>query len=123
MLAAALAARFLLEVVLLLVLAAWGFQLADSLALGVLTGLAAPAAGALIWGLFISPSRRVELGRIPRLVLELALFCVAAGALWRMHWPVAAILLIAAASANRFGLIWLRRRELARRYAGRSTSF
>jgi hypothetical protein len=70
----------------------------------------------LLWGLFISPNRRVELGRIPRLVLELALFAVAAIALWQMHRPVAGLLLFAAACADRFGLIWLRRRELARRY-------
>jgi hypothetical protein len=59
-------------------------------------------------GLFIWPNRRVELGRIPRLVLELALFCVAAGALWQMGWWVAAMVLVAAECANRFGLIWLR---------------
>jgi hypothetical protein len=119
MLAAALAVRFLLEVTLLLVLAIWGFQLADNFALRLLAGLAASFAAALLWGLFISPNRRVELGRIPRLVLELALFAVAAGALWQMHRPIAGLLLFAAACADRFGLIWLRRRDLARRYAGR----
>jgi hypothetical protein len=119
MLAAALAARFLLEMILLLVLAICGFQLADGLALGLLYGLAAPAAGALLWGLFISPKRRFELGRIPRLVLELTLFATAAGALWQMHRPTAGLLLFAAACADRFGLIWLRRRALARRYSGR----
>ena len=117
MLVAALAVRFLLELTLLLVLAIWGFQQADSLALRLLCGLAAPAAGALLWGFFISPKRRFELGRILRLVLELALFAIAAGALWQMHRPAAGLILFAAASADRFGLIWLRRRELARLYA------
>jgi hypothetical protein len=117
MLVAALAARFLLEVILLLVLAAWGFKLEGGLALRLLVGLAAPATGALLWGLFISPKRRFELGRIPRLMLELALFAIAAGALWQMGRPVAGLILFAAASADRFGLIWLRRRELARLYA------
>jgi hypothetical protein len=119
MLAAAIAARFLLEVALLVVLAAWGFQLADSLALRLVGGVAAPAVAALLWALFISPNRRVELGRIPRLVLELALFCAAAGALWQMGLRVTAMLLIVAECADRFGLIWLRRRELARRYGAR----
>lgn len=117
MLVAALAARFLLEVALLAVLAIWGFQLGDGLALGLLCGLAAPSAGAFLWGLFISPKRRFELGRIPRLMLELALFAGAAGALWQMGRPVAGLLLLAAACADRFVLIWLRRRELARLYA------
>ena len=119
MLVAALAARFLLEMLLLLVLFIWGFQLADGLVLGLLCGLAASSAGALLWGLFISPKRRFELGRIPRLVLELALFAIAAGALWQMHRPILGLLLLAAACGDRFGLIWLRRRELARRYSGR----
>ena len=117
MLVAALAARFLLEVALLIVLAIWGFRQADGLALGLLCGLAAPSAAALLWGLLISPKRRFELGRIPRLVLELALFATAAGALWQMDRPIVALGLFAAACADRFGLIWLRRRELSRRYA------
>lgn len=123
MLAAALAARFVLEMILLLVLAVWGFQLADGIVLGLLCGLAAPAAGALLWGLFISPSRWFELGRIPRLVVEMALFCVAGGALWQMGRPVAALLLVAAAFADRFGLILLRRRQLARMRAERWSDF
>jgi hypothetical protein len=117
MLVAALAARFLLEVALLIVLAIWGFGQAETLALGLLCGLAAPSAAALLWGLFIAPKRRFELGRIPRLILELALFAVAAGALWQTDRPIAALLLFAAACADRFGLIWLRRRELVRLYA------
>jgi hypothetical protein len=119
MLVAALAARFLLEMLLLLVLFIWGFQLAEGLALGLLCGLAASSAGALLWGLLISPKRRFELGRVPRLVLELALFAGAGGALWQMHRPAFGLLLFAAACADRFGLIWLRRRELARQYPGR----
>ena len=63
MLVIALAARFLLEMLLLLALAIWGFRLADSVALGLLFSLAAASPGALIWGLFISPKRRFELGR------------------------------------------------------------
>ena len=119
MLVAALAARFLLEMLLLLVFFIWGFQLADGLAFGLLFGLAASSAAACLWGLFISPKRRFELGRIPRLALELALFAIAAGALWQMHRPILGLLLFGAASADRLGLIWPRRRELARRYSGR----
>jgi hypothetical protein len=119
MLVAALAARFLLEMMLLFVFAIWGFQLADSPALGLLYGLAATSAGAMLWGLFIAPKRRFELGRIPRILLELALFAIAAGALWQMDRPIVGLLLFTLACADRFGLIWLRRRELARLYYGR----
>jgi uncharacterized membrane-anchored protein YitT (DUF2179 family) len=119
MLVIALTVRFLLELILLIVLAIWGFQSAQGLALGLLFGLAASFGGALVWGLFISPKRRFELGRIPRLALELALFAIAACALWQMDRPLIGLLLFATACADRFGLIWLRRRELARRYSGR----
>jgi hypothetical protein len=114
MLAAALALRFLLELLLLAALAFCGFHAADSLALRLLAGLGAPAAAALLWGLFISPNRRFELGRIPRLLLELALFALAAAALWQLGRPIAGLILFAVACADRFGLIWLRRREIAR---------
>ena len=115
MLAAALALRFLLEMILLVVLACWGLHAADEVALRLLAAIAAPAAGALLWGLFVSPNRRFELGRIARLLLELALFALAAAALWQLRWPLAGLLLFAIAAADRFGLIWLRRREIERR--------
>jgi len=117
MLAAALALRFLLELALLAALALWGFHAGDALALRLLAGLGAPAAAALLWGLFISPNRRIELGRIPRLLLELAMFALAAAALWQLGRPIAGLLLLAIAAADRFGLIWLRRREVERRNA------
>ena len=119
MLAAAITVRFLLQVILLLILGLWGFRLADNLGIGLLFGLGAAAAAALIWHLFISPSLRIELGRISRLVLELALFAAAAGALWQMQRPLIGMLLFAAACADRFALIWLHRRELKRRYSWR----
>jgi hypothetical protein len=119
MLVAALAARFVLEMALLLALALWGFQLADGVAFGLLLGVAASSLAASLWTLFIAPKRRFELGRIPRLLLELALFAIGAGALWQMDRPMLGLLLFAAACADRFGLIWLRRREVARRYSRR----
>jgi hypothetical protein len=117
MLVFALAVRLLLELILLAVFALWGFHAASALPLRLLAGLGAPAAAALAWGLFVSPSRRVELGRIPRLVLELALFALAAGALWQRGHAITGLLLFILAAADRFFLIWLRRRELARHNA------
>lgn len=114
MLVFALAVRLLLELILLGVFALWGFHAASALPLRLLVGLGAPAVAALAWRLFVSPSRRVEVGRIPRLVLELALFALAAAALWQLGRPIAGFLLFAAAALDRFGLIWLRRREIER---------
>lgn len=119
MIAAALAARLLLQFLLLLTFALWGYRQAEGLALSLLLALAAAAAGAMVWGLFISPHRRYDLGRIARLGLELALFALAAGALWQMRHPLLGLLLFAAACADRFALIWLHRRELKRRYSWR----
>jgi hypothetical protein len=116
MLVVALILRLLLELLLLAAFATWGFHQADSLALRLLAGLGAPACAALVWGLFVSPNRRIELGRVPRLLVELALFALAAAALWQLgHW-LAGVLLFAAAAADRALLIWLRRRAVARRY-------
>ena len=119
MLAAALALRLLLQFALLLTLAVWGYRQFESFALGLALALAAGSAGALAWKLFVSPERRFDLGRITRLLLELALFAIAAAALWQMHHPLLGLLLFAAACANRFALIWLYRRELKRRYSWR----
>jgi len=119
MLAFALGARFLLLLLLLLVVALWGWQWQSGLVMRTLCSLAAVLIISLVWRLFIAPERRFETGRVARLALELALFAVAAGALWQMHRPLFGLLLFAAACADRFGLIWLRRRALARQRAGR----
>ena len=116
MLAAALALRLLLEAILLVIFAIWGFHAVDAWPARLAAGLAAPAAAAMFWRLLISPSRRFDPGRIPRLLLELDLFALAAAALWQLGWPIAGALLFGVAALDRFGLIWLRRREIERRY-------
>jgi hypothetical protein len=119
MLAAALTARLLLQFLLLITLALWGYRQGASIALGIVLALAAGSAGALVWRLFVSPDRRFDLGRIQRLLLELALFATGAAALWHMDHPLLSLLLFAAACADRYALIWLHRRELKRRYSWR----
>ncbi|MBV9881780.1 MAG: DUF2568 domain-containing protein [Sphingomonadaceae bacterium] len=116
MLVFGLALRLLLELLLLVAFAIWGYHLSDTLPLRLLAALAAPAGAAVLWGLFVSPNRRVELGRIPRLLVELALFALAAAALWQLgHW-LAGASLFAAAAADRILLIWLRRRTVAQQH-------
>ena len=116
MLPAVLVLRFMLELILLTALAAWGAQLGDARALHWLGGAGAALAGATIWGLFIAPRRRFEIGRIPRFALEIGLFCVGGVALATLGRPLAGAALILLAVAQRIGLILLWRRKMVRRW-------
>ena len=116
MLPAVLVLRFLLELTLLVALAAWGAQLGDDVALHWLGGAGAALAGAAVWGLFIAPRRRFEIGRIPRFALEITLFCVGGLALAGLGRPLAGAALILVAVAQRIGLILLWRRKMVQRW-------
>ena len=116
MLPAVLVLRFLLELILLIALAAWGARLGDGAALHWLGGGAAALAGAAIWGFFIAPRRQFEIGRIPRFALEIALFCAGGLALGGLGQPLAGAALILLAVAQRIGLIWLWRRKMVQRW-------
>jgi len=78
--AANLAVRFLLEVGALVALAYWGFSTGSGAGAWAL-GLAAPAAFAAAWGLFVAPKRKVRTSEGARLAIELALFALVAVAL------------------------------------------
>ena len=93
MLAVALAVRFALELCLLGVFAWAAHRLAPGPA-GVGLAVAAVVVVAGVWGTLLSPRRPVEIGRAPRLLLELILFGLAAGALYGGgHWRLAAALI------------------------------
>lgn len=92
MLAVALTIRFALEICLVVVAAWFPFDV-----VGGPGGLALSTASVLllllIWGALLSPKRRVEIGGVPRLVLEFALFALASAALDSAgHWQIAVIL-------------------------------
>jgi chromate transport protein ChrA len=59
--------------------------------------LTAPAAVAIVWGTFLAPKRRVDLPKPARFAIELAVFGVAAIALWATGQETLAIVLAAAA--------------------------
>ncbi|HEX8645937.1 MAG TPA: DUF2568 domain-containing protein [Thermoleophilaceae bacterium] len=78
---AVLTMRFLTELLLLAVLAAWGAWVGDSLAADVALGIAAPLAAAAVWGIWIAPRSRRRLADPARLALEAVLFALGALAL------------------------------------------
>ncbi len=109
MLASALMIRFILELCLLAVAAWFPFEV-----LGGFWGLALGTAAALllmlIWGTFLSPKRRVEIGGVPRVVLEVALFAVAGIALKSTgHWQLA-LALFGMALIDKSAVVALERR-------------
>jgi hypothetical protein len=53
---------FLLEVAALAVLAVWGWQRAETLAVRLLLAVAAPAAAAVLWGLFAAQAYPEKIG-------------------------------------------------------------
>ena len=109
MLALVLAIRFTLEICLIAVAVWFPFQAATGLKAAALSvGLVIVLSA--IWGTFLSPKRRVEIGGLPGLILEMVLFSVATAALYsRGHWQLAAAL-IGAALIDKFAVVALERR-------------
>ncbi|WP_042170422.1 YrdB family protein [Paenibacillus gorillae] len=68
-----LTVRFLLELVLFIGLAYWGFQVEGSVLLQFIAGLGLPVAAAIVWGKLLSPKRTIKLGLPWRLLIEFAL--------------------------------------------------
>ncbi len=106
MLGLALAVRFALELCLVAVASwfPWHVWRGVRAAVGtvVLVGLVM-----LVWGYFLSPKRRWEIGGLARLVLEVGLFCLASATLlWAGRWQLA-IALLATALADKLVLVVL----------------
>ncbi|ADC50750.1 hypothetical protein BpOF4_13495 [Alkalihalophilus pseudofirmus OF4] len=74
--------RFILEVTALLALGYWGFEAGTEVWHKVLFGFTAPILMAALWGTFISPKAPKRLHEGPRLFLEIALFALAAAAMY-----------------------------------------
>jgi uncharacterized protein DUF2568 len=84
-----LTVRFLLELLLLAALAWWGFSLDAPVLVRILAGLAAPLAGAAVWGLWIAPRARNRLRDPLRFGIETVLWVAGAGAVAAV-WSTAA---------------------------------
>ncbi len=78
--AANLALRFLLELVALAGLAYWGAHTGSG-AVRVVLAIAAPVAGAVVWGLWCAPRSQRRLSPAPRTAVEAAVFGLGAAGL------------------------------------------
>jgi hypothetical protein len=83
--AVSLALRFLLEIIALVVLGAWGLGLDAPLPVRLGAAAGAVLSFAVIWGLLIAPKARWRIRDPAKVVLEIALFAVAALCL---GWPL-----------------------------------
>jgi len=82
--ATTLGIRFALELCVLASFAAWAAHLAVPIWTQALLGIVFCASGAAVWGAFLSPKRRYEIGLAGRLVLEAGF-----GAFGRKTWKIA----------------------------------
>jgi hypothetical protein len=101
---AALGLRFLLELALLAALAFWGFTTPDGALLKILLGVGAPVLAAAVWGMFLSPRAAMRVPGPRLVILEMALFAVAAMALSGAGQLTLAVVLAIAAVAQRVTL-------------------
>lgn len=99
--AANLGLRFLLELCMLAALAYWGVQTGRGIAMKVGLGIGAPLIAAILWGLFEAPNSSMRLQGAPRLILEVAIFAVAAAALYAAKQPGLALAFALVVVANR----------------------
>lgn len=106
--AVALGVRFLLELCILVSLAAWSLSRPLEMALRIVIGGTVCIAAALIWGAILSPRRRIDFPAPARLAIEAAFFAVAAAALAQIGSTTLALMLVICAIADRIALAVLR---------------
>lgn len=98
---------FLLELVMLAAFGYWGFQGEKSNWIKWGLGIGAPLAVAILWGLWLAPKANQRLNISKGALLSLALFSLAALALFQTDHPTLAILLAVIAIVNRMLiLLW-----------------
>jgi hypothetical protein len=94
-----LALRFLLELAALAAVSWWGWETGGSTAARLALAIVFPLAVAFVWGTFIAPKARVKVARPVWLVVQIAIFVVAAHALavvWSPWLGIALLLLFVA---------------------------
>ncbi|WP_426367618.1 DUF2568 domain-containing protein [Streptomyces sp. E-08] len=91
---------FLLELAALAVLARWGWEAAENVALRLLLAVAAPALAAVVWGLFAAPKARFRVPLAGVLLVKALVFGAAALALLGLGRPVWAVVFAAVALVN-----------------------
>jgi len=105
--AIALAIRFALELCILASLAALAAHLPMAAWARALLAVLFCLTGAAVWGTFLAPKRRYEIGVAPRLLLEAGFFLGAVSILACIGWPISAVALLVVAIADRIALAFL----------------
>lgn len=100
-----LAGRFLLELSLLAAVGVVGFNTSDGAAVGTLIAAILVIATATLWGVMLSPRRRLDPPVGIRLAVELALFACAALGLAATGYPAWGAVLFAAELLT-VGALW-----------------
>jgi hypothetical protein len=96
--------RFILELVVLVALAMWGFGASRELIVALILGIGAPAVAIVVWATFVSPKAPQRLSDPARLGLEVVVF--GAGVLaFILAGQVAGGVLLALAAALSLGLM------------------
>ena len=73
--------RFLLEILVLIILGYWGFQVSNGTMMKIIAGIGTPLLAAVLWGLFGAPKATYLLHGFPFLILEIVIFGLPAIAL------------------------------------------
>ncbi|KAA9155021.1 DUF2568 domain-containing protein [Amycolatopsis acidicola] len=91
---------FLLELLALAVLAYWGFETGDGMALKLVFGIGAPVLAAVVWGLFAAPRASFSLPLAGVLLVKAIVFGAAVAALVATGHLVLAIVFAVLVVAN-----------------------
>lgn len=107
-----LVVRFVLEIVVLVALAWWGFSASGDLVVRLIAGLGAPLAVMAVWATFVSPRAPRRLPDPTRLGVEVAVFGLGVAALWLVGQAMLALVLAAAAAVSLGLMVAWRQRGL-----------
>lgn len=107
-----LAVRLLLEVASLAALGYWGWVTAETVTLQVIQVAVAPALFAVAWGLVISPKAPRRLSDPVRLLVEIGLFALVAGALAGAGQPALALIFAVAVGVHLVLMVRWRQRGM-----------
>ncbi|WP_431026865.1 YrdB family protein [Lysinibacillus sp. LZ02] len=94
--------RFLLEIATLAIIGYWGLQQGNSYLTKILFCAGLLVVTISIWATFGAPNSPLELKGINRLMLEFAIFGIAAVILWTTLKPAMAVVFVIVVSVNSF---------------------
>jgi hypothetical protein len=101
---------FLLEILALLILAAWGWHRGEITGTRLLQAILAPLVAAVVWGLFAAPKPRFAIPLAGQLAVKGLVFGAAAWALAELGWPLPAVLFaLVVIASTAAGTVWQRR--------------